>query len=189
MNDGIEAILEKTKDQQPNLNSFALLFDDISDESAKEIVQWILEANFTPNPPDMLNLIIKSQGGDLSAAFAIIDIMKSSMIPIRTIGLGEISSAGLIIFITGTKGQRLLTPNTSIMSHRWAGGNFGKSHELIAAQKETELINEKVMNHYIKHTGLTEKKILSCLLPAHDVYLSAQEALKFGICDKVALVS
>lgn len=170
-------------------NSFALLFDDIVDDSAKEIVQWIIEANFADDRPDILNLIIKSRGGELSTAFAIIDIMKSSSIPIRTIGLGEISSAGLMIFIAGTKGQRLLTPNTSIMSHRWAGGNFGKSHELIAAQRDNELTNEKMMNHYMQCTGLTEKKILQHLLPPHDVYLSAQEAMKFGICDQVALIS
>jgi ATP-dependent Clp protease protease subunit len=168
------------------LNSFALLIDDVSDDSAKEIIQWLIESNFSEDPPDILNLIICSPGGTLSAAFAIIDVMNSSHIPIRTIGLGQIASAGLMLFMAGTKGHRVLTPNTSIMSHAWSGGSLGKSHELFAIGKEFELTNMRMVNHYIKHTGLKEKEVLQYLLPPQDVYLSADEAKKLGLCDVVS---
>lgn len=168
------------------LNSFALLMSDIDDDSAKEIIQWIIESNFSEDPPDILNLLVCSPGGTLSAAFAIIDVMKSSHIPIRTIGVGQIASAGLMIFMAGTKGQRVLTPNTSIMSHAWSGGSLGKAHELFAIGKEFELTNERMINHYIKHTGLKKADILKYLLPPQDVYLSADEAKKLGLCDVIS---
>lgn len=168
---------------------FCLLFNDVTRDAARDVVGWILECNFATDKPPMLNLVINSPGGDLYAAFAIIDIMESSRIPIRTIGLGEISSAGLMIFMAGTKGERVLTPNTSIMSHRWSGmGGYGKSHELIAAQRDTQLVNERMLRHYIKYTGIPEKKIHEKLLPHHDVFLTADEAKKLGVCDVVALI-
>lgn len=171
------------------LNSFALLIDDVSDDTAKEIIQWLIESNFSEEPPDILNLIICSPGGTLASAFAIIDVMGSSHIPIRTVGLGQIASAGLMIFMAGTKGQRVLTPNTSIMSHAWSGGSLGKAHELFAIGKEFELTNERMINHYIKHTGLKKADVLKYLLPPSDVYLSSDEAKKLGLCDAVATLA
>lgn len=168
------------------LNSFCMLFDPIDEDTAKQVVQFIIESTFAEDRPDILNLLINSPGGDLAAAFAIIDVMKSCPIPIRTVGLGQIASAGLMIFLNGTKGQRILTPNTSIMSHLWSGGSIGKANELFAIGKEFALTDQRMMTHYMKTTGMSEKKIREILLPAHDVYLSAQEALKYGLCDKVA---
>jgi ATP-dependent protease ClpP protease subunit len=84
--------------------------EEITLTSVKTAVEWIFEANFAEERPELLNLIITSPGGDLNAAFALIDTMRGSAIPIRTIGLGQIASAGLMIFIAGDKGHRLLTP-------------------------------------------------------------------------------
>ena len=123
-------------DQESSQHSFYLLMDDISLTTVKPVVEWIFEANFAEERPDLLNLIICSPGGDLNAAFALIDTMRGSAIPIRTIGLGQIASAGLMIFIAGDKGKRILTPNTSILSHQYSWGAFGKEHELFATVKE-----------------------------------------------------
>jgi ATP-dependent Clp protease protease subunit len=166
------------------MNSFALLIDEIDSDSAKEIVQWILESNFSEETPDILNLIICSPGGELASAFAIIDIMKSSHIPIRTVGLGQIASAGLMIFLAGN--ERILTPNTSIMSHQFSGGSIGKEHELFSIVKEFDLTRQKMIRHYTKHTGLKESDVMKYLLPPQDVYLSAEEALKLKLCDRIA---
>jgi ATP-dependent Clp protease protease subunit len=108
-----------------------------------------------------------------------------SRIPIHTVGLGMIASMGLLLFISGKKGKRVLTPNTLIMSHQWSSFFWGKEHELLAAQKEQKSLSDMIMRHYKKHTGLTEKKIRELLLPAHDVWLTAKEAKALGICDEV----
>ena len=172
-------------DKESSAHSFYLFMDEVSLQSTKPMVEWIFEANFADERPDMLNLIICSPGGDLNAAFAMIDTMRGSAIPIRTIGLGQIASAGLMIFLAGTKGQRILTPNTSILSHQYTWGAFGKEHELFATVKEFDLTTKKMVSHYKKCTGLQEKKIREILLPPNDIWLSPVEAKELGICDEV----
>ena len=171
--------------EEASRHSFFLLMEEISLQSCKSAVEWIFEANFAEERPEMLNLIITSPGGDLNAAFALIDVMRGSAIPIRTIGLGQIASAGLMIFIAGEKGQRILTPNTSILSHQYSWGAIGKEHELFAQIKEFDLTTKKVIDHYKKCTGLPDKKIREVLLPPQDVWLSPVEAKKLGLCDDV----
>ena len=163
------------------------MMEDIDTGSCKSAIEFILENNFNNEvkKPKELNLIICSPGGDLSAAFALIDVMRGSSIPIKTTGLGMIASAGLLIFISGTRGKRLLTPNTSILSHQFTWGSFGKEHELFAAVKEFDLTTKRMIQHYKKCTGLSDKDIRKYLLPPQDVWLSAPEALKLGICDNV----
>ena len=77
--------------------------------------------------------------------------------PIHTVGLGVIASCGLLLFITGKKGKRTLTPNTSILSHQYSWGNYGKEHELFAQVKEFELSTKRMLDHYKRCTGLTRK--------------------------------
>ena len=171
--------------EEASRHSFYLLMEEISLTSIKPAVEWIFECNFTEEPPEMLNLLITSPGGDLNAAFALIDVIRGSGIPVRTVGLGQIASAGLMVFIAGTKGSRILTPNTSILSHQYSWGAFGKEHELFATVKEFDLTTRKMISHYKRCTGLNEKKIRDVLLPPQDIWLSAHEAKELGICDNV----
>jgi len=159
--------------------------EEISLATCKPVIEWIFEANFIEERPDLLNLIICSPGGDLNAAFALVDTMRGSAVPIRTIGLGQIASAGLLIFISGAQGQRILTPNTSILSHQYSWGAFGKEHELFAQIKEFDLTTKRMIAHYKKCTGLKEEQIREYLLPPQDIWLSAQESKKLGLCDEV----
>ena len=132
-----------------------------------------------------MTLGICSPGGDLNACFALLDVMMGSKIPIRTIGMGMIASCGLLMFITGTKGKRILTPNTSILSHQYSWGSWGKEHELFARIKEFDLTSTRLLRHYKKCTKLKEKEIREKLMPPHDVWLDAKEAKKLGLCDEV----
>lgn len=175
--------LSLSEDSQSH--SFFLLMEDISLSTVKTAVEWVFDANFSEQRPEMLNLIITSPGGDLNAAFALIDVMRGSAIPVRTIGLGQIASAGLMIFIAGAKGQRILTPNTSILSHQYTWGAIGKEHELFATVREFDLTTKKMIAHYKKCTGLNEKKIRETLLPPQDVWLSPEESKALGLCYEV----
>ena len=159
---------------------------DVTVETMSPLIDWILAENLKTKKQKELTLGICSPGGDLNACFALIDVMKGSKIPIRTIGLGMIASCGLLMFITGTKGRRILTPNTSILSHQYSWGQGSeKEHELFARVKELELTTERMINHYIKCTGLKEADLRKYLLPPHDVWFGAKEAKKLGLCDKV----
>ena len=159
---------------------------DVTQETMKPLIDWIISENFNQKEKKReLTLGICSPGGDLNACFALVDVMKGSKIPIRTIGMGMIASCGLLMFISGEKGKRILTPNTSILSHQYSWGSYGKEHELFAQVKEYDLTTERIVNHYKKCTGLSEKDIRKYLLPPHDVWLSANEAKKLGLCDKI----
>ena len=177
--------LDFLKGGDKSAHSFFLLMEDISLGSVKPCIEWILQTNFDEQRPELMNLMICSPGGDLSAAFALIDVMRGSSIPIRTIGLGQIASAGLLVFVSGAKGQRILTPNTSILSHQYSWGTYGKEHELFATVKEFDLTTKRMIMHYKKCTGLSEIKVRETLLPPHDIWLSAEESKKLGLCDLV----
>ena len=165
---------------------FHVFMGDVTMDTMNPIINWIIAANFTKEKKHKeLTLGICSPGGDLNACFALLDVMMGSKIPIRTIGMGMIASCGLLMFITGTKGKRILTPNTSILSHQYTWGSFGKEHELFATVKEFDLTTNRLLTHYKKCTGLTEKMIREKLLPPHDVWLDSKQAKKLGLCDKV----
>jgi ATP-dependent Clp protease protease subunit len=166
-----------------------VFMDDVTSESIKPIIEWILVENHVvkKNKKKELLLMICSDGGSLSDAFALIDVMRASSIPVKTIGLGSIASAGLCIFIAGEKGRRVLTPNTSILSHQYSWGNEGaKAHELFSQVKEFDLVFNRMLNLYREATGLDDESIKQHLLPASDVWLSAEEALKLNVCDFIS---
>ena len=165
-----------------------LFMGPVDHDSCKEAIEFVLKQNTEKKKKKKLQFMICSPGGEMAPCFALIDIMKGSKIPIHTLGLGCIASCGLLLFIAGEKSHRILTPNTSILSHQFSWGNWGKEHELFAQVKEFELSTERMIDHYKKCTGLTEKDIRKYLLPPEDVWLSAKEAKKLGICDAVKSV-
>lgn len=165
---------------------YYLFNDDFNPKSTGDLIKFIIERNLmTKEKPKMMKLIINSPGGEVSSAFALIDTMKGSRIPIFTYGLGEIASCGLLTFIAGEKGKRFITRNTAILSHQFSWGSWGKEHELMSRVKEFENTTERILQHYKKCTGLDEKQIRKYLLPPEDVWLTAKEAVKFGIADEV----
>ena len=160
---------------------------EVDTESVKPIIEWILlENHVIKKRKKELLLMVCSSGGELESGFALIDVMNSSAIPIKTVGLGQVASAGLLVFLAGHAGRRVLTPNTSILSHQYSWGSDGKHHELFAVTKEFSLVQQRMLTHYKRTTGLDEDTIKSKLLPPSDVYLSAEEAIELGICDFIS---
>jgi ATP-dependent Clp protease protease subunit len=179
--------LEQTHSQALADAGMYVFMGDVDNENIKPIVEWILHENFVSKKRKKeLLLMVCSEGGDVGAAFALIDVMKSSNIAIKTVGLGQIASAGLLIFLAGTAGRRVLTPNTSILSHQFSWGSDGKAHELFATMKEFELTQKRMLDHYRECTGLDDAEIRQTLLPPHDVWLSAEEALALHVCDAIS---
>ena len=168
-------------------NGMYVFMAEVTDETIKPIIEWILvENHVVKKKKKELLLMICSEGGSVEDAFALIDVMNASSIPIKTVGLGCIASSGLMIFLAGHQGRRILTPNTSILSHQYSNYHEGKHHELFAIAKEHNLIQQRMLEHYKQATGLDSKIILEKLLPASDIYLSAEEALELNICDYIS---
>ena len=149
-----------------------LLFDEICQNSAKEFCTYLLKAN-TLNID--VNMFINSPGGSCTAGFAIVDFMEASRVKVNTRAIGQICSMGFIIFIAGEKGKRLMSPNTTIMSHNFTGGSWGKAHELFARNDHFKELNERCIAHYLKHTTCTKKQIKEMFLGTTDLYLTPKE--------------
>lgn len=174
--------------EEPMLaQGYYLFMEAFTEESCAKAIKWIMNENMrTTGKKKHLTLIINSPGGSVHAAFGLIDTMKWSKIPIHTVGLGLIASCGFLTFIAGEKGHRVLTPNTSILSHQYSWGSGGKEHELYGIVREFELSSERMIQHYLKCIdGMTEKKIREVLLPPTDVWLSAKEMKKLKACDHI----
>jgi ATP-dependent Clp protease protease subunit len=172
----------------PNLEDhhYFMLFNEFNSDTAADAIEFIIARNLMRNNrPKFIKMIINSPGGEIPAAFSIIDTMKGSKIPIYTYGLGEIASCGLMTFIAGEKGKRYITRNTAILSHQYSWGSFGKDHELMARVKEFNNTQIRILEHYKRCTGMDEKDIKKYLLPPEDVWLTAKEAVKYGIADEI----
>ena len=163
--------------------SFHYLGNDIDEDSVSEAIRWIVYENLKPEPEKTLTLMINSVGGDLSQAFALIDIMKNSKHPIRTIGVGSVISAAFLIFASGTRGERFIARNTSIMCHQYSSSSEGKHHDIKAYSKEMEFTNKRMINILKEATDLDLKTIRSKLLPPTDVWMTPADLITFGIAD------
>ena len=183
-----DTIKELNEDGDLEKAGIYLFMDDVTASTCKDAIEFILKQNISPRKLKRLQLMICSNGGEVPPTFALIDVIKASKIPVHTVGLGVIASCGLLLFITGEKGKRVLTPNTSILSHQYTWGSYGKEHELFAQVKEFELSTTRMVDHYKKCTELSEADVREYLLPPEDKWLSAKEAKKLNICDSVKTI-
>ena len=165
-------------------NSVFFLTGDIEEENIAKCIKWITYENLDPKEKT-LTLYINSTGGDLYSALALIDIMKHSTHPVRTIAIGSVMSAAFLIAASGADGERYAATNVSYMCHQFSENTEGKYHDLKATMKGNEMCNEMMVAVLKEATGLAPSVIKKKLLPASDVYLSAQEAIDLGIADQL----
>ena len=95
---------EKKAPASPEEKGVYLFMEEVTQETCKELISVIFTKSWQRPSPNCLQIVINSPGGDLNAAFAVIDAMNGCPFPVHTIGLGQIASAGFMIFINGTKG-------------------------------------------------------------------------------------
>lgn len=167
-----------------NLGAY-MLFEEIHEESALRLCEYLLKANMICAPEDTLTLFINSGGGSVTDGWAIIDVMETSRINISTVALGCIASMAVLIFVAGTKGQRVMTPKTAVMTHQFSTAFYGKQHELVAARKFHDTLEKQFVEHFLRHTKMNEKQIREVLLKPSDTWLTAEECLEYGICDVI----
>ena len=155
----------------------------ITQQSMQYLSEKIMLLNEDKNFDKTIQLFINSPGGNLCACFGAIEIIRRTRLKIATIGVGEICSCGLLLFMAGD--YRVLTKNTAILSHQYFWGVTGKHAELTAARKEQDLTYKRLVNYYKERTGMTEELIKQKLLPASDVWLTPKEAIKFKIAHEI----
>ena len=167
-------------------NHTHMITGDIDDDNIDKAIRWLLYENITDEGTGkVVTLYINSTGGSLTDAFALIDVMKNSSFVIRTIGIGNVMSSAFMIFASGDKGHRYISKNTSSMCHQFTDSMDSKYHDIRAAMKETESLNERMINVLMENTGLVRSKIKSKLLGPSDIYLTADEMIEYGVADHI----
>lgn len=162
------------------------LTGEIEEENVNACAKWLIYENLN-NHGKMCTLYINSQGGDLYQAFGLIDIMRNSRIPIRTIGYGSIMSSAFLIFASGTRGKRYIYRNTGIMCHQFSSTeDVGKYHDIKATRKEIDRLNDTMYNILKETTDVDGRIIRTKLLSASDFYMSADDMVnKYGAADHI----
>ena len=175
---------EPSADKELLLSKGITIFmGDVTETTMIPLVEWILAANLSNKPQKELTLGICSPGGDLNACFALIDVMKGSRIPIKTIGMGMIASCGLLMFISGTKGKRFSLPNSRIMVHQPSAGFQGQATDIEIHANEVLALKKRLNEIYSKHTGKSIDDVKKAL--ERDNFMTPDTAKEFGLIDEV----
>lgn len=162
-----------------------MLFKSIDVDSAEDFCEFIIKSNFIFSQSDPLTILINSPGGSVYDGFGMIDLMEISRLKIKTVAIGSVASMGALIFTAGSKGMRVMTKNSFIMTHQFSSYFEGKYHELIANRQHEDLLHTRFIDHFLKHSKMSKKQIETILLGSSDAWLDAKTALKYGLCDKI----
>jgi ATP-dependent Clp protease protease subunit len=155
---------------------------DITQSLADSVVAQMLFLE-TLDPDADINFYINSHGGSVFAMLSIVDVMTYIKPDVSTFCYGEAYSAASFILAAGTKGKRYALPNSAIMIHELRTGLDGKYKDLDNYHNWTKRLHKKLNDYYVKFTGKTLKKIEEDIKLDH--YMWAEEALKYGLIDKV----
>lgn len=135
------------------------------------------------DPSKDINIYINSPGGSVSAGLAIYDTMQFIKPAVSTICIGMAASMAQVLLCAGEKGKRYVLPNSRIMMHQPSGGTQGQSVDIEIYTREMIRMREILYNIIAKHTG---KDIDAIKQDAdRDYYMSSQEAVDYGIVDKI----
>jgi ATP-dependent Clp protease, protease subunit len=154
----------------------------INDDVANVIIAQMLFLD-ADNPERDIYVYINSPGGIISSAFAIYDTMQHIQAPVNTICMGMAASAGSFLLAAGRKGKRAALPHARIMMHQPSGGATGTAADIEIQAKEILYLRDKLNELYAFHTGRTKEQIETDI--DRDRFMSAQEAMEYGIVDKV----
>jgi ATP-dependent Clp protease protease subunit len=154
----------------------------VDDEIANLIIAQMLFLAAEDNEKD-INMYINSPGGVVTAGLAIYDTMQYLKSPITTICIGQAASMGAMLLSAGTKGKRYALPNARIMIHQPLGGAQGQATDIEIQTKEILRVKKLLNEILAKHTGQPLSKIEKDT--DRDFYMSAQEAVEYGIVDEV----
>ena len=146
------------------------------------IEQRMIEENI-PQDERILTLLINSPGGSVSDGLAIYDTINSLSCEVRTICVGLAASMGAFLLSSGSKGMRLALPHSEILIHQPLGGAQGQASDIIIAAKHIEQTRRTLNSILAMNTGKSIERIAQDT--DRDYTMTAQEALEYGIIDKV----
>ena len=161
-----------------------LLGGEVNDESANLIVAQLLFLQ-AQDAKKEISMYINSPGGSVTAGLAIYDTMQFISCPVATYCIGQAASMGAVLLTAGAKGKRFALPNARIMIHQPWGGVEGKASDIEITAREILRLKEKLNEILAAHSGKTMEEVVHDT--DRDHFMSADEACKWGLIDKVVL--
>jgi ATP-dependent Clp protease protease subunit len=186
----IPMVIEKSGQMERAYDIYSLLLKNriifvgtqITDQTANLIVAQLLYLS-NEDTESPIQMYINSPGGQIYAGLAIYDTMQMITNPINTVAVGVTASFGTVLLSAGTTGQRFALPHATIHLHQPLGGVQGQATDIEIQANEIMRLRKKLNEILAKHTGQEEEKIKADT--ERDYWLTAQDAVKYGLVDKV----
>ena len=159
-----------------------VLSDEVNDATASLVVAQLLFLESQDADKD-ISLYINSPGGSVSAGMAIYDTMQYIKCDVSTICMGMAASMGAFLLSSGAKGKRFALPNSLVLIHQPLGGAKGQATDIEIVAKQILKTKENLNRILAENTGRSIEEIYRDT--ERDNYMSAQEALEYGLVDKV----
>ncbi len=192
MNGLVPMVVEQTSRGERSFDIFSRLLKErivfltgeVNDESAALICAQLLFLE-SENPDKDISFYINSPGGVVSSGLAIFDTMNYIKCDVQTLCIGQAASMGSFLLMAGAKGKRFALPNARIMIHQPSGGFKGQAADIEIQAKEILALRAKLNQMYAERTGQSLDVIEKAM--DRDNYMTPEEALKFGLIDKVVI--
>lgn len=186
----IPTVIEKTSYGERAYDIYSRLLRDriiflggpIDDVSANSIIAQLLFLT-SQNSKEDIKIYINSPGGQVTSALAIYDTMQYVKPNISTICVGMAASAAALLLLAGEKGKRMILPNGEVMIHQVMGGTQGQATDIDIHAKHILSIKKRLNEIMAHHTGQKLEKVERDA--ERDYFMSAEEAKKYGIVDKI----
>jgi ATP-dependent Clp endopeptidase proteolytic subunit ClpP len=161
-----------------NIESTFLINKSISDLSKQLLINQI---TFDLTEPAPIKLYINSDGGEVFGALSTVDRIKSNKVPVHSYVEGLVASAATLISVSCHK--RYMSKNAVMLIHQVRSWFQGTHENFKDENRNLDVLSNIIKNIYLKHTKFTDQELTELL--KHDIYLSADEALKYGLVDEI----
>ena len=186
----IPYVVEQTSRGERSYDIFSRLLNDriiflseeVNDTTASLVVAQLLYLE-AQDPDKDIQFYINSPGGSVTAGMAIYDTMQYIKCDVATICVGMAASMGAFLLSAGTKGKRMALPNAEIMIHQPSAGTQGQITDMAIHMKRLQTIKERMNGILAENTGKTVEEVTAAC--ERDNFMTAQEAMEFGIIDRV----
>ncbi len=190
MNTLVPMVVERTGIGERSYDIYSRLLKDriifidgeINDLAADLIVAQLLFLE-SQDPERDISIYINSPGGSVTAGLAVYDTIQYIKPDVQTIAMGQASSMGAVLLACGTPGKRMALPSARILIHQPWGGAQGQAIDIGIQAKEIVRLKQLLIKYFAVHTGKKEIEIASDL--ERDNFMSAEEAVKYGLVDKI----
>lgn len=186
----VPIVVESTNQGERSYDIFSRLLkeriifvDGVVEDGMADLVVAQLLFLESVDPKADINMYINSPGGVVTAGLGVYDTMNYIQPDIRTICIGQAASMGAMLLSNGTKGKRYSLPSSRIMIHQVSGGAEGQTSDVRIQAKEMERINDLLTEYMADNVGKSFEQAKKDM--DRDYFMSANEALEYGIIDKV----